>query len=96
MEKSYGACLEKWGFERTRDPFGESYPYEKGFWATPNKDIKRLEFLLNGVREQKRVFKVLVQGEYGTGKTYTLYYLKSYIERALDGLSIYITAKPKQ
>jgi uncharacterized protein YaaR (DUF327 family) len=93
MEDLFGKCLNNWGF--TRDPFSEAYPYYEDFWAMPRKDIDYIEYLLNSVTNQKEVLNILLQGEYGSGKTYALKFLQSYVERKLNGLGIYFTIQPK-
>lgn len=89
--ENIGECLKKWGF--SKDPFGESYPYP--FWAMPARDIELLKFLIRGTKDQGGVLNVLVRGEYGSGKTYTLKTIQGYVESDLKGMGIYFQIQPK-
>lgn len=89
LDESY----KKWEFKHS--PFGEKYPYYDKFWAMPERDRKLLEFLLPGIMHQNEVLNVLIQGEYGSGKTYALQYLSSFIENDLKGVGIYFQIQPK-
>ncbi len=87
--------LARWDFKR--DPFGESYPYQEGFWAGPEEQVSYLKFLLsNKAKTEGSVLNIFLQGEYGTGKTYTLRSLQSYVESSLGGLAIYFQIPSKQ
>lgn len=92
-EPNLAECLKNMGFKQ--NPFGEKYPYYEKFWAMPERDKKILEFLLPGIMNQSEVLNVLIQGEYGTGKTYALRYLSSFIENDLKGVGIYFQIEPK-
>lgn len=86
-----GECFQKWGFKR--DPFSESYGYP--FWAMPTRDIELLKFLLKGIADQDGVLNILIRGEYGSGKTYTLRTLENYVKNELKGIALYFQIQPK-
>lgn len=93
MSIDYNVCLKRWGFND--DPFGEKYPYFEGFWAMPSRDIERLKFLLRSTSGRDSSLNILIRGEYGTGKTYHLEYLKSYVENELEGIGVYFQIQPR-
>lgn len=84
---TYAECIAKWGFKT--DPFSGSYPYAEGFWAGPKDTRDFLQYLLKGISGRSQVLNILLEGEYGAGKTYTLRTLQNYIQSELKGIALY-------
>ena len=98
LEADYSTCLDEWGFKY--DPFRERYPIEpEEFWAGPRKNLEHLQFRLKSSMSQDEILSVLLIGDYGTGKTYLLNSLRSFVLKKLGGLGIYVQvpwkAQPK-
>lgn len=90
-ESTYTECFNRWGFKG--NPFKETY--RDDFWARPDNDLKFIESLLSNTIEDKDLLNILINGEYGSGKTYTLKFLKGYVDRDLKGLGIYFQIPKK-
>ena len=90
-EADFETCLQSWGFNR--DPFVEEY--RNDIWARPEKDLKKLKYYLTNSKKQKNLLNILLKGDYGSGKTYTLKFIKGYVEKELGGCGIYFLIPKK-
>lgn len=90
-EPDFVKCLQSWDFEK--DPFKETY--DLVLWARPNDDIEKFKYYLSNSVRQKSLLNILLKGDYGSGKTYTLKFLKGYIEDQLNGIGIYFLIPKK-
>jgi len=91
IEPTFTECFNRWGFKG--NPFKETY--RDDFWARPDNDIKFIKTLLSNTIEDKDVLNILINGEYGSGKTYALKFLKGYVDHDLNGFGIYFQIPKK-
>jgi hypothetical protein len=84
-------CLKKWGFKS--NPFEEIY--RDNFWARPTDDLDFIKYILSNSISEKEVLNILIKGEYGSGKTYSLNYLKGFVEKNLNGFGIFFQIPKK-